>query len=197
MAKAYVMDFEGGTAAQYDAVIEEMGLAEPGSPVPAGALFHGAGATPSGWRVVDVWDDPAAFDRFAAEQIGPLAAKHGLPAPTLQTLDVDEIRRGSDADVSFLQVVRIPGLDREGFQNLDAHILPDGVPPHACVFHVNGPIDDGIYVIDYWTTKAERDEFTEERIKPGVQAAGVTSMPTFEDLELHNSMRAVPSVAGA
>jgi hypothetical protein len=197
MTKAFIMDFEGGTAAQYDAVIEDMGLAGPGVPTPAGALFHGAGPTESGWRVVDVWEDPEAYARFAAEQIGPLGAKHGLSAPAVQALDVEQIRRGSDDPVSYLQIVRIPGLDRAGFEHLDSHVLEDGVVPAACVFHVNGSIDGGSFVIDYWTTKAERDRFGEERIKPGVQAAGVTSMPTFETLDLHNSMRAVTAGASA
>jgi hypothetical protein len=197
MAKAYIMDFEGGTAAQYDAVIEEMGLAEPGALPPAGAVFHGAGPTETGWRVVDVWEDPVAFERFAAEQIGPFATKLGLGAPAIEALDVEQVRRGSDEPVSFLQIVRIPGLDRAGFEHLDSHVLEDGVVPAACVFHVNGSADGGSYVIDYWTSKAERDRFGEERIKPGVQAAGVTSIPTFEVLELHNSMRAVTAGASA
>lgn len=197
MTKAFIMDFEGGTAAQYDAVIEEMGLTEPGAPMPGGALFHGAGPTETGWRVVDVWEDPEAYARFAAEQIGPIAAKQGLPAPAVQALDVEQVRRGSDEPVSFMQIVRIPGLDRAGFERLDSHVLEDGVAPDACVFHVNGSVDGGAFVIDYWTTRAERDRFGEERIKPGVQAAGVTAMPSFELLELHNSMRAVTAGASA
>jgi hypothetical protein len=62
VARLYVMDFDGGTAAQYDGVLEEMGLTT--GVVPDGAVFHYAGPGPRGWRVVDCWADPAAFDRL-------------------------------------------------------------------------------------------------------------------------------------
>ena len=65
MAHCFIMDFDGATAAQYDAVIEDMEL---GGRLPAHALYHGAGS-PDGrsWRVVDVWETPEDFERFAAE----------------------------------------------------------------------------------------------------------------------------------
>ena len=70
MAHCFILDFDGGTAAQYDAIIEDMEL---GGRLPAKALYHGAGS-PDGrsWRVVDVWESPEDFERFAAEKIGPL-----------------------------------------------------------------------------------------------------------------------------
>jgi hypothetical protein len=115
MTKAYILDFKGGTAAQYNAVLREMGLTRIGAPAPVGAVFHGAGATATGWRVIDVWEDPSAFDRFAADQIQPLSARHGLGTPAVQVFDVADVRRGSKDEVTFAQFVRIPGLDRAGF----------------------------------------------------------------------------------
>jgi hypothetical protein len=37
--------------------------------------------TDSGIRVVDVWDSQEAFEAFAHEQIEPLTAEVGIPAP--------------------------------------------------------------------------------------------------------------------
>ena len=49
-----------------------MGLT-PGGPGPAGAISHFATMTPSGLRVVDVWETREQFDTFAQEQIGLVA----------------------------------------------------------------------------------------------------------------------------
>lgn len=78
MAVAVVMDFTGITQAQYDAVIADMDLG--GGPAPHG-IFHVAGPTDGGWRVVDVWESQEAFETFAQQQIVPLAQKHGLQQP--------------------------------------------------------------------------------------------------------------------
>src|SRR3954454_13412780 len=78
MAHCFIMDFETGTAEGYDAVMVDMGLA---GRLPEHALFHGAGAHGSGWRVVDVWETPEAFQAFAAEKIGPISGRHGFAPP--------------------------------------------------------------------------------------------------------------------
>src|SRR3954451_15159040 len=101
VARTYIMDFDA-TAAQYDAVMEDMAL---GGVVPDGAIFHYAGPGPRGWRVVDCWEDPDAFDRFAAEQIGPITAKHGIGEPQMEVLEIAQERHGRLRPAAFLQVV--------------------------------------------------------------------------------------------
>lgn len=81
MPVAIIMDFPGATLDQYDQVIERMGL-EPGGATPDGAMFHWAAATDEGIRVVDVWETQEAFDRFAAEQIGPHTQAVGISPPS-------------------------------------------------------------------------------------------------------------------
>jgi hypothetical protein len=90
MAMAYILEFPGGTAAQYDAVMAEMQLG--GQPSPGGVL-HVAGPTDGGWCVVDVWESPAAFDKFRAEYIEPLTRKHGIGAPRVTAFPVHNILR--------------------------------------------------------------------------------------------------------
>jgi hypothetical protein len=84
---AFEMDFAEGDLAAYDRVIEKMGLTD-GS-VPDGGVFHWVAAKPDGGlRVVDVWDDPAKFEAFAQEQIGPYTAEEGLPEPQVTTYEI-------------------------------------------------------------------------------------------------------------
>jgi hypothetical protein len=80
MAVAIELRFTGATLAQYDRVIELMGLTGD-APAPPGALFHWVAKTDDGIRVVDVWETREQFDRFADEQIGPFTAQAGITEP--------------------------------------------------------------------------------------------------------------------
>lgn len=89
MAMAFIMEFEGATLGQYDEVIEAMGLTD--GVAPEGALFHWVTETPTGIRVTDVWEDPAAFERYAAEEIGPKTAAAGIAPPQVASHDVHNV----------------------------------------------------------------------------------------------------------
>lgn len=80
MAVGVVLEFDGATLDQYDAVLELMGY-PAGGEGPPGALFHWVTQTEGGIRVTDVWTDRDAFERFAEEKIGPLSAEVGIPGP--------------------------------------------------------------------------------------------------------------------
>ncbi len=82
MAVGVVMDFPGGTLAQYDEVIGRMGLT-PGGTMPDGGLFHWVTQTDDGVRVTDVWESREQFERFAQEQIGPFTQEAGLSEPRI------------------------------------------------------------------------------------------------------------------
>ena len=80
MAVAVEMNFSGATMAQYDQVVEKMGLTPRGT-TPPGAISHWAAETSDGLRVVDVWESREAYDKFAAEKIGPYSAEAGITEP--------------------------------------------------------------------------------------------------------------------
>jgi hypothetical protein len=78
MAVALVLEFKGATLDQYDQVVEKMDL---GGKAASGGLSHWVTATDDGFRVTDVWEDRATFDKFAEEKIGPISAEVGMPNP--------------------------------------------------------------------------------------------------------------------
>lgn len=80
MAVGVVIQFSGGTPAQYDQVIAKMGFTPRGKGAP-GALFHWITETPDGLRVTDVWESREQFEKFAQEQIGPFTQEAGIPGP--------------------------------------------------------------------------------------------------------------------
>jgi hypothetical protein len=187
MAHAYIMDWPSGTLDEYERVIEKMDL---GGRVVDGAVLHAAGEHEGGLRVVDVWTDEAKFDAFAAEKIGPLTAQEGLGAPNIQAVEVADLfdeRDGGDGGVTLLQIVRLTGMDGETFQSADKDIRENGEPPDGCMFHVNGPTDDGWIVIDAWTSKDARDTFFAQKVIPAMQSMGA-GPPTIEDLSIHNTL---------
>lgn len=85
MATAYVLEFPGATADQYDQVLERMDL---GGRVPGGALFHWVTLTDKGMMVVDVWESPEVFQKFSAEKIAPYSAEVGLAPPVVKEYEV-------------------------------------------------------------------------------------------------------------
>jgi hypothetical protein len=196
MTVAFILDFDGGTLDQYDAVVEDMQLG--GKPAPGG-IFHGAGLSAGSLRVLDVWEGDAPFEAFAQAKIGPITAAKGLPQPVIQRLEAAELSWGADpaAEAHFAQVVTIPGLDAEQFHAIDAKVRPDGTPPPGLICHVNGPVEGGWRVIDYWTSREARDAFGANTLGPVIQAAGLTQQPQFEDLDLHATMAEAPAAAGA
>jgi hypothetical protein len=188
MAVAYIMDFPGGSAEDYEAVIAKMQLRDT---MPPGGLFHAAGPTDEGWRVCDVWESAEQFQQFADAKIGPLTAEQGMAPPRMRSFAVNQIRRGAQGPVTFVQVVRLPGIDAESFAEMDTRITgPERQAPEGCVFHVNGMLDGEWCVLDYWTSKDIRDAFIAERVRPAFEAAGVTAMPQFEEMAVHNVMTA-------
>ena len=85
MAVGVVVVFPGGTKEQYDQVISEMGYTKGGPGAPGG-LFHWACITDEGVRLTDVWESREQFEEFAANSMGPLAAKAGVPGPPSITM---------------------------------------------------------------------------------------------------------------
>ena len=63
--------YEGGTAEQYEAVLQ---AAHPGGALPAGQTYHAGGPTDGGWLIAAVWDSREAFESFL----------HGTLLPALQ-----------------------------------------------------------------------------------------------------------------
>jgi hypothetical protein len=184
MAVAFIMDFPGGRAEDYDAVVDKMQL---NGRLPAGALFHAAGPTDSGWQVCDVWESADAFRQFADNKIGPITAQQGMAPPQVRSFDVQEIRRGESGPVEFVQIVHLPGLDAESFKAADKAVVgAEGAVPAACVFHVNGMLDGEWCVLDYWSSKEARDTFIERNVKPAMENANLTGAPTFESFVAHN-----------
>ena len=74
MADAVWIEFAPGmTAELYEQVNDRV---NPPDNRPTGLLFHSAGPSPDGgWRIIDVWDSRATFDRFLESSVMPTIAE--------------------------------------------------------------------------------------------------------------------------
>ena len=67
MAIGVFFEGSGVSQAQYDQVLNQVA---PGNRPPAGLLYHVAGPTDGGFRVIEVWESQEALDRFVQERLG-------------------------------------------------------------------------------------------------------------------------------
>ena len=72
-----LLEFPGLTREQYDAV----GASLPGR-APDGILHHACGPVEGGWRIIDVWESRAAFDRFVDDLCLPAVRRAGGTEPS-------------------------------------------------------------------------------------------------------------------
>jgi hypothetical protein len=61
MAFAVVHHFPGGTKENYEASISAV---HPPNGLPAGQIFHAAGASPDGWTIVAVHESKESWEQF-------------------------------------------------------------------------------------------------------------------------------------
>jgi len=86
MAYGVVHHFKGGTKEQYEASIAAVHPAD-GS-LPAGQLYHAAGASPDGWNIMAVHDSQASWESFRDSILMPrmqAGIDGGFTAPPEET----------------------------------------------------------------------------------------------------------------
>src|SRR6266542_2905334 len=78
MAIAVLVEWDGVTPEQYDEMIRRMNVGGVSLP---GGIFHVAGPTENGWRVVDVWESEEVLRTFVEGTLMPLLKDMKLPPP--------------------------------------------------------------------------------------------------------------------
>ena len=75
MAIGIVFDGPGVTQAQYEQALAEV---VPGGVLPPGMLYHAAGPTDQGWRVMEVWNSQEDAQRFFDETLAQALQRAGI-----------------------------------------------------------------------------------------------------------------------
>jgi hypothetical protein len=74
-------------------------------------------------------------------------------------------------------------IQKMGFQ-------PEGSGPPGALFHWVTKTTDGFRVVDVWRSREAFDKFSQEKIGPLTQEAGITARPDIEFFEVHNYLTA-------
>jgi hypothetical protein len=82
MAVLIVMDW-AETEADYGEIVARMGV--QGAPAD-GIFLHVAAATPTGIRIVELWDEPEGYERFVRERLLPTAKEAGVTTEPVYTV---------------------------------------------------------------------------------------------------------------
>ena len=176
MAILMIMDLEGATTEQYDAVNEAMSVDE--NNLPQGLISHAVGPTDEGGLlIVDVWDTEEDLGRFLEEQVGPAMQQAGVESqaqPRVHEVH-NHIPQGSGSDGSFILLIESEGFSTEDYDDvtskLDSH-AGDG-SSHPAVTHVAAITEDGMVFMDIWESPEAAQRFFEEEVGPAGAEAGL------------------------
>ena len=75
MAIGVIFESDGLTQAQYDQARREVA---PDNIPPPGMLYHAAGPSEHGWRVIEVWESQEVAQRFFEEKVNPALERFGV-----------------------------------------------------------------------------------------------------------------------
>jgi hypothetical protein len=68
LAVTLLIELNGMTESMYAELCDRVELHDD---PPEGLIFHGAGPSPDGWRILDVWDTRGHWDAYFAEVVRP------------------------------------------------------------------------------------------------------------------------------
>jgi hypothetical protein len=88
MAIGFIFNNPGQTQEQYDAAVEQLNLAQS---LPEGWIFHAAGPTEDGWRVVEVWESQEAADAYFQGRLGQVLQNLGVSLGEPDTFRVHNV----------------------------------------------------------------------------------------------------------
>ena len=176
MAILMIMDLEGATTEQYDAVNEAMSVDE--NNLPQGLISHAVGPTDEGGLlIVDVWDTEEDLGRFLEEQVGPAMQQAGVESqaqPRVHEVH-NHIPQGSGSDGSFILLIESEGFSPDDYDDvtskLDSH-AGDG-SSHPAVTHVAAITEDGMVFMDIWESPEAAQRFFEDEVGPAAAESGL------------------------
>lgn len=87
MTTAVETTFHGVTMGTYDDLLGRLDFRPGGASAP-GCLFHCVTATDDGFRGLDVWESPEAFERFVRERLAPVLEHLEIAPPDVRVFEV-------------------------------------------------------------------------------------------------------------
>jgi hypothetical protein len=79
-----------------------------------------------------------------------------------------------------------PGVTQQQYEAMLEELDLDRNPADGVLLHVASITPHGLRVVDLWESAEAFDAFSQERMMPAVQNAGIDTEPTIDVLPVHN-----------
>lgn len=170
MAILMILEMDGVTTDDYDALNEAMGI--DADHLPEGLVSHAVGPTEDGGGllIIDVWESEGDLNRFFEQKIGPGMAQVGIESsaqPRVHPVH-NHIAQGSGTQGNVILLIESEGFGPDDYDaltgGLDSH-AGDG-SGHPAVTHIAAISDDGMVFVDIWDSPESAGRFFEDEIGP-------------------------------
>ena len=85
--------------------------------------------------------------------------------------------------MATIMMMHWPEVTKEQYEKVREVVNWEGDVPRGAKFHVAWFGTDGFHVLDLWESRADFENFAQNRLPAGVQAAGVAGQPNVEFAE--------------
>jgi len=82
--------------------------------------------------------------------------------------------------MATVMLMHWPEVTKEKYEEVRKSVNWEGEPPAGAKFHTAWLSSDGFHVLDLWDSKEQFEAFVQNRLAPGVAAAGITGQPKVE-----------------
>lgn len=89
--------------------------------------------------------------------------------------------------MAIVMMMKWPEVTPEKYDAVRAIARFDVDPPEGGAFHVAAFGEDGLHVVDVWSSAEEFQAFVEARLNPAVAQVGLTTEPEITILPVHYS----------
>jgi hypothetical protein len=93
---------------------------------------------------------------------------------------------GKEAAMAVAMFMEWPGVTQQQYEAVLEELDLDRNPADGALLHVASITPEGLRVVDLWESAEAFDEFSQERMMPAVQHAGVDTEPTIAVHRVHN-----------
>lgn len=188
MAVMMILDWQGATVEQYEAVNQAMGLITDDD-APDGLIEHTAAVSDDGSLViVDLWESQEALDTFFEQRLGPAIEQVGVESGEPRLMPVHNTLEGSAQEANVLMLIEIDdGADTYDAMtaDMDGHATPGAHPAHLHAVATDG---ESLVVADLWASEEDFEKFAREQIAPAAEKHEVGAMQQSSH-KVHNRIR--------
>lgn len=85
-------------------------------------------------------------------------------------------------------LIEIPGATTTQYDAVIKDVFPGGRLPRGLIFHVAGPAEGALRVVDVWDSRQSFDSFAQTTLGAAMQKAGIPQQPIIKEWPVHKTV---------